>query len=300
MLILVDPYYDALGFEISRDLRVELVPLEHKVFPDGESYFRFLRDVAGEDVLCVLSSYPNQDKAILRAIFFLRTLRDLGAKKIIAVIPYFPYARQDKRFLPGECVSARVVAETIFSAGADYIITVDVHSEKVFENFGKRFLNIKAVKAWANYIKANYRTDDVFIIAPDKGRIDYVEAVASLLDVPFTGFEKRRDLVSGEIKKHQPINPEKFGTLVKSRKVAILLDDIISTGGTAAGVIKELRKIFDGKIVAGFTHGLFLPGSIEKLLKAGADEIVSTNTVRNSFAKVSVASIIVEEIRKIL
>jgi len=300
MLLLVDPYYDGLGFRVAKSLNVKLVSLVHKVFPDGESYFRIVDDVSGEKVVCLVSVFPEQDKGVLRAIFLSHTLKELGAEKVIIVFPYFPYARQDKRFLPGECVSARIVAEAVFSAGADYIVTIDVHSEDVFKPFGSRFINVRASEAWAGYIKSVYNLEDVFLIAPDKGRINYIGSIASLLGIPYSGFEKVRDLITGEIKKHEPIDPRMFEDLVNSKRIAILLDDIISTGGTAAKVAKRLREEFDGRIIAGFTHGLFLPGSVEKLIKAGVDEIISTDTVKNSFSKVTVADLIANTIRKLV
>jgi len=292
MLLVVDPYYGELGGRLALLSGFDLVVLEHKRFPDGELYFRIVDDVAGKEI-CLLMGCGvfGQSDCVLRVLFLVRTLKDLGAKRVFLVLPYFPYARQDKRFLPGECVSARVLGEVFSSVGADVIATVDVHSPGAFAFLGDKFVNLDSIPVWTEFFKRGFGRE-FFLISPDEGRLEVVERLARALGVQFTGFKKVRDLKSGKIIGLEPMDVEYLRELSSSYNVAVLFDDIISTGGTAARVISLLRKHFTGKIVAAFTHGLFLPGSTEKLVKAGVSDIVATDTVRNAFAKVSVAPLL--------
>jgi len=271
------------------------IRIDYKKFPDGETYVRLKSTINGKRIAYITTGYPQQDESIIRTLFITKTLKELGAKEVIVVYAYFPYARQDKRFLEGEAISARIVAEAIINAGADELITIDVHAEEVYE--GLPFKNITTEEIWAEFVK---KYEEPFLIAPDKGRMDFIKRIAERagLREDYIAFQKKRDLVTGKIVGHEPIDKEKFMELLRNKKTAVLIDDIISTGGTAASVIKELRGKFKGKIVAGFTHGLFLPGSIEKLLEAGADEIIATDTVKNNFSSISVAKLIADYLRR--
>ncbi len=293
--VLVDPVHSELGFKVLRIGNFPEIRIDYKKFPDGETYVRLKSTINGKRIAYITTGYPQQDESIIRTLFITKTLKELGAKEVIVVYAYFPYARQDKRFLEGEAISARIVAEAIINAGADELITIDVHAEEVYE--GLPFKNITTEEIWAEFVK---KYEEPFLIAPDKGRMDFIKRIAERagLREDYIAFQKKRDLVTGKIVGHEPIDKEKFMELLRNKKTAVLIDDIISTGGTAASVIKELRGKFKGKIVAGFTHGLFLPGSIEKLLEAGADEIIATDTVKNNFSSISVAKLIADYLRR--
>jgi len=298
MRVIVDPFYSELGSRVVVFGGFDLLPLDFKLFPDGEFYVRVPSDVAGSNVAIIVGCMPfQQSDCFLRGVFLTSTLKDLGVKKVILVYPYLPYSRQDKRFLPGECVSARVFVNSLLSAGADVVVTIDVHSPDVFSSLGSRFVNISSLPVWRDYLKNNF-VDGFFLIAPDEGRLEVVSKLAKLVGVPYTAFKKVRDLKSGKITSLEPVNADELNRLSKNNKTAIIFDDIISTGGTVSNVVKLLRKYFNGEVVALFTHGLFLPGSIQKLISAGVDRIVSTDTVKNSFAEVSVASLIADFIRR--
>ena len=292
-LLLLDVYLGSLGFSLARLTGFDLVEYETKFFGDGEFYFRVRSDVAGRDVFVLLSMFPEPSFSVVRGLFYVSTLKDLGASRVILISPYLAYSRQDKRFLDGECVSSRVVVNSFLSAGADYVVSIDVHNPNAFADLGERFVNLSSIPVISQFIERNYSKDDVFLISPDKGRVDYVKGIADRIGVPFLHFEKRRDLRTGAIIKHEASDESLFKSLISEKKVAIILDDIISTGGTISNIARAVREGgFTGNIVTVFTHGLFLPGSLVKLYKSGVTEIVSTDTVKNPFEKISVAPII--------
>lgn len=299
MRVIVDPFYSELGSRVILLGGFDSLSFDFKVFPDGEFYVRFLGDMTGLDVGLVMGCLPfHQSDCFLRSVFFVSTLRDLGANRVVVVFPYLPYGRQDKRFLPGECVSARIFVESLLRAGADVVATIDVHSQDVFSVFGDRFVNISSLPVWEEFL-ANRFGNGFFLVAPDKGRIDFISNLARTINVPYTAFRKVRDLKTGKIMSLEPISVSELKELSRSYDIAVVFDDIISTGGTMARAIRKLRELFNGRVVAAFTHGLFLPGSVQKLLDAGVSEIIATDTVKNSFAIVSVAKLIVDFFKSI-
>ncbi|NIQ06190.1 MAG: ribose-phosphate diphosphokinase [Candidatus Korarchaeota archaeon] len=295
MKLIIDPAYQGLAFELAKEW--EVLRTDFKRFPDGELYFRFKEPVEGENVSILVAGYPHQDRAILRTVLLSRTLRDLGANAILGIIPYFPYARQDKRFRSGEPISAKAVAESLFESGVNKILTVDVHSEGVFAEFGGSFMNLSSIGRWADYLTENLE-GDFFLIAPDQGRSKTVRRLAQKAACDFITLSKERNLETGEIE-DIVVKQEKLQKLSKQCEVAILFDDIISTGGTASTAIQEVHKAFEGDVIAAFTHGLFQSGSISKLLRAGTDKILTTDTVNTSYSDVSVAPLLSRKIKEI-
>lgn len=278
---------------------LDLVRFDFRFFGDGEFYFRVLSDVSGRDVFVVLSMFPDPSFSVVRGLFYVSTLKDLGADRVSLIAPYLAYSRQDKRFLEGECVSSKVVVSSFLRGGADKIVTIDVHSEEAFSEFSGRFFNLSSVGVVSEYISENFGSSDVFLIAPDKGRVEVIKDIAGRVNVPFVSFVKRRDLQTGKIIKHEVGNEDLLVGLVDEKSIAIVFDDIISTGGTIAGIARTLREKFKfkGEIVSIFTHGLFLPGSIRKLYEGGVTRIVATDTVNNPFSVISVAPVLLDFIK---
>ena len=298
-MLVIDPFYRGLGYRFAKFFSGSIVDVFVKFFGDGEFYVKFGSDVSDEDVFVLLNMFPDPSFSIVRGIFYVHALKDLGASRVFLIAPYLAYSRQDKRFLPGECVSSRVVVKSFLDAGADLVITVDVHNPNAFNVFGDKFVNLSSSSVVANYIMEVYDPSSVFLISPDKGRISLIEEISNKLNVPYTWFLKQRDLETGEIIKHVPYDESFLKELVNRRNIAIIYDDIISTGGTISNIVKYLRDEigFEGEIVTIFTHGIFLPNSIQKLYVAGVTKIVATDTIDNPFAEISVAEVIHEFIK---
>ncbi|HDO19478.1 MAG TPA: ribose-phosphate diphosphokinase, partial [Thermoplasmatales archaeon] len=252
-----------------------LLDVEIKRFADGECYVRVKEDVKKEDVIIVQTTYP--DNNIIELILLRDALLEADAGNIYLIIPYFGYARQDKKFKDGEPISAKALAE-IFSMCVEAVITVDPHKEYILDFFKVPAFSCSAVPEIAGYL-ANKNVD--VILAPDKGAIDRAKNASNVLGCEYDFLEKTRiDDKTIEIK------PKEID--VEGKTVAII-DDIISTGGTMARAVSEMINQGAEKVYVACTHGLFVNGAIKKLTDAGCDEIISTDTIENRFSKVGVA-----------
>jgi ribose-phosphate pyrophosphokinase len=271
---------------LANKIQQPLLQATYKRFPDDEFYVRVLDDIAGEDVLIVQTAYPDQK--IVELLLMEDAVHDAGAKKITVVLPYFGYSRQDKKFKEGESISARAVAQHI-SMYADYVITVDPHKEHILKFFSVPAYSCSAVSTIAQYLKEK---NIDFVLAPDNGAKERAKEAAALIDCEYDYLEKTR--VDGNTVK---ITPKKLDA--RGKHVAII-DDIISTGGTMANSIKELKKQGAKTVSIACTHGLFVGGAKEKLLSADCDEIISTDTIETEFSKVSAADCIAEILLKML
>ena len=271
---------------LANKLQQPLLQATYKRFPDDEFYVRVLDDIAGEDVLIVQTAYP--DPKIVELLLMQDAVHDAGAKKITVVLPYFGYSRQDKKFEEGEAISARAIAQHI-SMHADCVITVDPHKEHILKFFTVPAYSCSAVSTIAQYLKEK---NIDFVLAPDKGAKERAKEAATLIDCEYDYLEKTR--IDGTTVK---ITPKKLDA--RGKHVAII-DDIISTGGTMANSIKELKKQGAKTVSVACTHGLFIGGAKEKLLSADCDEIISTDTIETEFSKVSAADCIAETLLKTL
>lgn len=262
-------------------------PLLHTIckrFPDDEFYIRLLDTVADQEVIIVQTAYPDQK--IIELLLIQEAVHDAGAKKITVILPYFGYSRQDKKFEEGEAISARAIAQHI-SLQADCVITVDPHKEHILKFFSVPAYSCSAVRPIAQHLKEKHID---FVLAPDKGAKERAKQAASLIGCPYDYLEKTR--IDGSTVK---ITPKKLNA--HGKHVAII-DDIISTGGTMAQSIRELKKEGAKSVIVACTHGLFVGGAKEKLLSADCDEIISTDTIETEFSKVSVADCIAETLLK--
>jgi ribose-phosphate pyrophosphokinase len=275
-----------IATNLAKELQQPLLHTTFKRFPDDEFYIRLLDPLEGEDVIIVQTAYP--DSKIIELLLIQDALREAGVKKITVILPYFGYSRQDKKFEEGEAISARAIAEHI-SVQADSVITVDPHKEHILRFFTVPAYSCSAVSPIAQYLKEK---NIDFVLAPDKGAKDRAKEAATFIDCQYDYLEKTR--IDGSTVK---ITPKKLDA--HNKHVAII-DDIISTGGTMANSIKELKKQGAKKVFVACTHGLFIGGAKEKLLSAGCDEIISTDTIENEFSKVSVAHCIAETLFKTL
>ena len=285
MFILGGTSARTIAEDISKELQQPLIEVTYKRFPDDEFYVRILDDVKGEDVLIVQTTYP--DTKIVELLLMQDAVYEAGANEITVALPYFGYSRQDKKFEDGEPISARAIAEHI-SLHADYVITVDPHKEHLLDFFNVPAYSCSAVVEIAKYLKEK---DVDFVLAPDKGAKKRAQQAAGIIGCEYDYMEKTR--IDGTTIKIKPKNLD-----AKNKNVAII-DDIISTGGTMAKSIRELKKQGAKKVSVACTHGLFVGGAKEKLLSAGCDEIISTDTIEDEFSKVKTAPCIAEMFLKI-
>jgi ribose-phosphate pyrophosphokinase len=268
-----------LAAEIARRMNASVVNVELKTFPDGEDYVRLLGNVKGQDVVVVQTAFPQQ--RYWRLLLTLDACREAGAAKLRAVVPYLAYARQDRIFQPGEALSARVVGQTL-SLYCSQIVTVDVHKEEIRKFFPSTFTNVTADEPLALELQ---RLGVQVVLAPDAGARDRAERIAKRIQVQVDHLEKKR--ISSEVVEMTPKTLD-----VRGKSVAIV-DDIISTGGTMAKALEQLKRNGAREVYAVGVHGLFLGEAVQKLTAAGAKQLIATDTVETPYTRVSVADPVV-------
>jgi len=276
---------------VAKELGVPVVRVGFKTFPDGESYIRFLDQVRGEDVALIQSTHPPQDTNLLRLLLMASTAKRLGARSVIAVVPYLAYARQDKEFLKGEAVSIDVVIRLIEASGVDELITFDIHSEDILERFSIPAKSISAVPALAEHVKS-MGLSGALSVAPDEGAIGLAKIASGILGGGWSWMRKERDRVTGEIRMWlEEVD-------ASGRDVAVF-DDMVSTGGTMARAVSLLKSSGARRVVCACTHPLLVGDALSRILGAGCEALVGTDCVPSPVSVVSVSGLIAEELRRL-
>lgn len=269
--------------------------VEVERFPDGETYVRVLSEVAGKRAVYVNSLQRGPNESLAETLLTLDALRDLGAKEVHAVIPYMAYARQDERFKPGEAVSIATVARLFRSLNLDSIYTVDMHLHRITEPsalFGARFRNLTGVGELAKYVKSHYASilNQAVVIAPDEEAEQWAQIMARDLNVGYAVLEKKR-LSATEVR------VEARGAEASGR-VAVIVDDIISTGGTIVEAVKVLRELGCRGVLVTCVHPLLVGRAYQRLLQLELLDCVGTDTVLSPISRIPIAPAIAEPLAK--
>ncbi len=269
-----------LAARIAAQLGCEVALCEFKRFPDGELYTRIIDDIEGKHAVIVQSLIADSD---LIALLQLIDAAADEASRLSAVIPYLGYARQDKKFKHGEAVSIRAIAKCICASTAlDSIFVVNVHDPHEL-----RYFEVKPEELDASAIIGDYITEmgiDPVVIGPDGGAEDLARSVAVPHGFDYDVLQKKR--LAGDLVE---IKPKELN--VSGRNI-VIVDDIISTGGTIAEASRILREQGAREVYVFCVHGLFVQNAIMRLHHAGIKEVVSTDTVESAFSRVSVAELI--------
>ena len=295
-----------LAASVARELGEKLCYVETRKFPDGERYLRISESVENEEVTVIQSTGYPQDENLMELIFMIANLKDLGAKKVRVVVPYMGYARQEKRFNPGETISAKIVCEMIESAGADEFITFNIHEKCVLDFFNIPARNISAMPDIADYLnKKFFKKEDAkpLIIAPDKGAYGFAQEISEIIGCDCTYLTKVR---LGPYKVETKIvdvrcDSESENTVnVDSVKGmhAIIVDDIIATGGTIVNAINILKQYGAFSVDVCCVHPILTNNGATRIYAAGANKIIGTNSLSSDTSRVSIASSIADALRQ--
>ena len=266
-----------LGEAVARELGVELTPTTARNFANGEIFVRFEESVRGSDAF-VLQSHPQPlNDWLMEQLLMIDALKRGSAKRITAILPFYPYARQDKKHRGREPISARLVADLFKAAGADRLVSVDLHTDQIHGFFDGPVDHMHALPILTKHIQENYNLDNIVVVSPDAGRVKESEKWANQLGgAPLAFIHKTRDIdVANKVTSNRVVGDVEGRTCV-------LLDDMIDTGGTIAGAVQVLKNAGAGDVIIATTHGVFSGPARERLSECGAREIITTDTLPQS------------------
>jgi ribose-phosphate pyrophosphokinase len=275
-----------LAAGIAKELDEILCPLETRRFPDGERYIRIGGNIESEAIVIQSTGYP-QDENLLELFLILRTLKSLHVTNIKVVIPYFGYGRQEKQFKSGEAVSAAVIAELLETTGATEIFSINLHEDGLCNMFNIPAHNLSAMPLIADYIGEILKHP--LIVAPDKGALPFAEEIATIIGCEYDYLEKTR------------ISPDKVETKIKNLDVknreAVIIDDIISTGGTIVNASRILSKHGARKVLVSCVHPVLVDDALLKIFATGVDDVIATDTLNSDVSVISVANLLAKYLK---
>jgi ribose-phosphate pyrophosphokinase len=277
MKIILGPASKELGESTAELAGLETVQVTHKTFPDGEAYVRLESPVQNDHVAIVQTTSPPANSRLMQLAFIADATKRNGARKVTAVVPYLAYARQDKIFMQGENISIETVGQMLKAAGVDQLIAVNVHQESILAKF-----------PFPGFVQKGYKK--AFALAPDKGAMYIAQQAQQVLQGEAGHLEKQRNRHTGQ-------TSQTGKCLNVKGQTVIICDDIISTGGTIVGAAKILRELGAKKVFAACVHGLLIGNAEKRILDAGVEEIVGTDSVPSHVSKVSLAPLISQELK---
>jgi ribose-phosphate pyrophosphokinase len=283
--VIAGPSSPNLAAKIAQDLRAELIPVDVRIFTDSESRIK-MGDVKKKNCVIVHSTYPPADRHLLQTLMMIKKCKDDLAADICTVIPYMAYARQDRVFQDGEVISIELIAKLLETAGNKRLITIDIHSSLALSYFRIDVQNISSIPLLANHAANNIKLNRTVVVSPDAGGIERAYEFAKILGSDIIALKKWRDRNSGEI-----FFDDKLECNIAHRDV-VLVDDIISSGGSIVKACQILKKNKADKIYAMCVHALLVEDAAEKIRAAGVQEIISTNSIPSRYAKVDISPII--------
>ena len=276
-----------LARKLSKKIKANLVKSEIKVFPDGENKITLIGKISKKKSVVVQSMYPPVDTNLVQALSLITKAKE-NSSEVIAVIPYMGYARQDREFLPGEIVTMKVLGKLFKSAGASKIIVVDIHSSIGLKHFSIKTKNVTAIPDLVGFFK-KLSLKNPLIVSPDQGGKERAKEFAKEFNSDYIALEKTRDRKTGKVK-------IKTKNLEVKNRDLILVDDIISTGGSIIKATQFLKKQKCKRIYVACTHALLMNDAEKKIKKAGVTSIISTNTIPGKTSKVDISKTIAKAI----
>jgi ribose-phosphate pyrophosphokinase len=287
------------ALKLARESHIPFLKLDLKKFPDGERYIRVLGDVEGKTVNVVQSMYQQPDDYLLEYFLIVDNLKDLGASMVRGIIPYFAYARQDGRFNPGEAFSLKTVVNLIQAVGTDEVFTIDLHLHRI-ESISKVFkipsTNLTVVPDLARYVKQNLKLRNPAVVGPDEEAEQWAKMAAKELSADYDVLEKHR-VSASEDKKFGEVDIKPRELTMKGRDV-LIVDDIISTGGTIVKAMDILKKNGANKIYVATCHAVLVEGALMKIYEAGAEMVIGTDTIPSPISYVSAAPAVARAVKK--
>jgi len=274
--------------KLSRKIKANFVKSQVRVFADGESKITLSGKISKRKSIVVQSIYPPVDTNLIQALSLISKAKETSSE-VIAVIPYMGYARQDREFLPGEIVTMKVLGKLFKGAGASKIIAVDIHSLIGFKHFTIKTKNVSAIPELVRYFK-KLSLKNPLVVSPDQGGKERAKEFAKELGSEYIALEKKRDRKTGKVQ----IKTKNLDEVVN--RDLILVDDMISTGGSIVKATQFLKKQKCKKVFVACTHALLMNDAEKRIKKAGVTKIVSANTIPGKTSIVDISNTVAKAI----
>jgi len=285
--------------DIASKLKLKLINTNIKRFQDNEIYVEINENIRGNSIFVIQSTSNPANDNLMELLICIDALRRSSAKNITAVIPYFGYARQDRKVVPRTAISAKLVSNLITNAGANRILSVDLHAGQIQGFFDIPVDNLFATPIFARHIKKNIKTNNLICVAPDVGGVERTRALSRRINVSIAIIDKRRP---------SPGKSEVMNIVgnVKN-KTCVIVDDIIDSGGTIVNAAKALKDKGAKEVYVYITHAVLSGSAVEKIIKSQIKKLMITDTIDNSkkiktskkIEVISIAPIISEAIKRI-
>ena len=288
-----------LSREISKLLKLKLVNTNIKRFSDGEIYIEINENIRGNSVFVIQSTSNPANDNLMELLLCIDALRRSSAKNITAVIPYYGYARQDRKVVPRTSISAKVVANLITNAGASRVVTVDLHAGQIQGFFDMPVDNLFTTPLFARYIKKKLKNKKLICVSPDVGGVQRTRGLATKIKADLAIIDKRRPKPG----KSQVMNI--IGDV--KGKTCIIVDDIIDSGGTIVNAVDALKKSGATEVYVFITHAVLSGDATNKIKKSKIKKLIITDTIDNSqkiknnnkIEVLSISSLMAEAIKRI-
>jgi ribose-phosphate pyrophosphokinase len=278
---------EKLAKRLSRKLEANFIKSEIRVFPDGESKITLSGSLSKKKSIVVQSMDPPVDTNLVQILSLISKVKEVSSE-VIAVIPYMGYARQDREFLPGEIITMKVLGKLFKGAGASKIIAVDIHSIIGFKHFPIKTKNVSAIPDLAKYFK-KLSLKNPLVISPDQGGKERAKEFAMEFNSDYIALEKKRDRKTGRVE-------IKTKNIEVAGRDLILVDDMISTGGSIIKATQFLKKQKCKRVYVACTHALLMNNAKKKIKKSGVTSIISANTIPGKTSLVDVSNTIAKAI----
>jgi ribose-phosphate pyrophosphokinase len=292
--------HPALAAEVAELLGTPLVPTTARDFANGETYVRFEESVRGCDAFVLQSHTAPINNWIMEQLIMVDTLKRASAKRITVVMPFYGYARQDKKHRGREPISARLVADMFLTAGADRLMAVDLHTGQIQGFFDGPVDHLLALPVLAEHVRRSYDTAEMTVVSPDAGRVRVADQWTDQLGTPLAIIHKRRDPNVA----NQVVVQEVIGQ-VRGR-TCLLIDDMIDTAGTITQAAEALFDNGAAEVVCAATHAVLSGPAVQRLREAPIREVIVTNTLPipdekrfDSLTVLSIAPLISRAIREV-
>ena len=289
LVLITGRAYPALAERVAEELGAELVPTDARTFANGELYARFDESVRGCDAFVIQSHTHPINEWLMEQLIMVDALKRASAKRITVVAPFYPYSRQDKKGRGREPISARLVADLFKAAGADRIMSVDLHASQIQGFFDGPVDHLFAMPVLLDHFKKTIDRDDLCVVSPDMGRVRVADVWSDKLGAPLAIIHKRRDpLVPNQVTVHDIVGDVKD-------KWCVVVDDMIDTGGTIAKAAEALKNNGARGVTIACTHAIFSGRATEHHSQDFIDQVVVTDTLpipeEKRFDKLTVLSI---------